>query len=368
MATPLQSRQSSPDELKNIEEFLSGINSQAIISGIEKMATSRTGKIRLDSGEKNASKAHQRITLRLTPELQQKWVSVIEELSQAQGKNLNEVKKRASGEFAAAFKDGQLVIEVKEDGKRTAYASEKTAENIQNGKILLKKNGNQTIAYDSIKVIDSAGFTLIANTFITNMLAAAEPSATLTSESITSGNPESKVQASAQTGMSKVVVQKSPEKKVTITQSEAATPEKTEAQKRRELEKQEEKLIEAERDRQHALQSKEREKDREEDKVQAAEDRQEDIREKDKESVVQHEETTEKIKEATVVHEETAEKLKESMVVHEETAEKIEESKVVQTETAEKIKEGVIAHEEAKVIEAMKAEETAPSDPAETVT
>lgn len=245
--------------IANIKEFFSAIDSHEIAAGFKRMAKSGSNKIKFHGD------AHF-LTVRFTPEIQAKWKKVIEEFGHIDANPITtDVSKRASGEFAAAFKDGQILIEVKQNGKRVAFASEKTAENIREGKLQLLKNGKEE-QYDSISILSHEDYEDIANTFVQHVQAEMEPAAVLSKESITA-TKETAPQQPPQQAPTLTAVQAAKK----TAQAPLKKPKKPEEVEETELLRKEERELEYERDVQHEKLTEEREIERQKEKVEHSE-------------------------------------------------------------------------------------------------
>lgn len=273
MAVPLQSRDNIPEELKNYKKILSEMDSDMLVAGVRK------GKIRLGTGDKTTTRgAGRRMTLRMTPDLQKKWVGVIDELSKTTADTLPEIKQRASVQFAAAFKGGGFVIEVKDNGNRTAYATEETAKQLQDGTIVLKKNGTSTLQYESVNVIHSEEFLQdLSSSFLTIILQDNEPAAIVKSESIKDTKDTSHASVAVHTDISDKVKLADSDKKVPVKKPETAKREKTEAEINNDIRKNEEAAHEQEHNIQHAELTEEREQNRVEAKLESSEQTHEEV-------------------------------------------------------------------------------------------
>ena len=256
MVIPMQPRESSSNDLKEI---------------LSEIASAKNIKHRGSGTFRIATKGQRRLTVRMTPEMQQKWVRAHHEYSQATKDTLPEMKRRASVQFAAAFRGGGFVIEVKDKGSRTAYATEETVKNIQEGKIVLQKNGGNTITYDSINVIHSEDFLRdLTSSFINMILEENEHAASLTSDAIKETIDPAHEHA-IHTDITSTLKPADPDKIVSVKKQEIVKREKTESQLNEELQKDEQKALEADRDLQHAEQTKEQQEERKQDKLEYAE-------------------------------------------------------------------------------------------------
>ncbi len=229
----LMTASSSPEDLRYLSQFLDSLDADSLVSSFDQSAQSGKSKIRVPMLGRKADKATPRLTLRLTPRFHEKWSSVVDELSKMPRTNLPAMRKRASVEFVAAFKQGQFVLEVKEGDKLTAYATPETATDLETGAIELVKKGKK-FRYDKIKTISHKDFEAIADHFMTNYNASNEAQAQVTSEAITTSQQPTAAKNVAPPEIAKTAVQATTSQK-TATQEELGK--KTEGQKQ--LEQQE---------------------------------------------------------------------------------------------------------------------------------
>ncbi len=276
MANPMEFAAGSSDDIKNFEDFFSNVGGSVVAESLEKLAAGKSRKMKFAWHGKNADRAKASITLRLTPEIHKKWLKVVDEFSDAKTALSPEFRKRASGEFAAAFKDGNIVIEVKEKigkkTKRTAFASKRTAQNIRDGIFKLSRKDGQTKDYDAIKVIEHDDFKSIAQSFITSIKTFEEPTADVTSESIEAANEENHVEAPITNPPTEVAV-KSASKKGAASGANKPLTEKSTASQEAQLLKEQEEALEAERELLRKKKAEEQEALKEKNKIEHEEEK-----------------------------------------------------------------------------------------------
>ncbi|MBS0635402.1 MAG: hypothetical protein JSR37_08075 [Verrucomicrobia bacterium] len=264
MTVPGDFLRSSREDVAGFQEFFSTLGTQQLNAGLELMIKNGESKVKF-------SRDKQALTIRFTPEMQAKWKAAMEEVPSDGAPLTAEVSRRASGEFAAAFKDGQILIEVKEGGKRFAYASEKTAENIRNGTFQLRKNGKEQ-HYDGIRIMDHSDFEAIANSFILHVQAENTPSASLSSEHIVA-TKDTAVHNVAQQPPTATAIQAAKK----TAQAPLKKPKKPEDVEEEALLRKEERDLENERDRLHEKLNEEKKILREKEKVEDSEIKHEEI-------------------------------------------------------------------------------------------
>lgn len=263
---------SSSADVTLLSQFMSEIDENDIAANFENLATKNKRKMTFALGGKNATHDAKAVTLRFRPQF-------LKELHASAHKMMpGEVRQRANSDISAAFKNGQIVLEVvNKDNTRTAYASEATAKELHEEKLVLQNRDGKKAKYAEIKVIDKHDFESISQSMLRNAVTLTA-SETITTEAITE-NAEHKANATAHAGIQQVTVQKSRTEKVTLTPPPAKKPAKPKDVEEQELLKSEEKNIEADRDRLHEKHTEEQKITREQDKIEDMEQREEQAKE-----------------------------------------------------------------------------------------
>lgn len=263
---------SSSADVTLLSQFMSEIDENDIAANFENLATKNKRKMTFTLGGKNATHDAKAVTLRFRPQF-------LKELHASAHKMVpGEVRQRANSDISAAFKNGQIVLEVvNKDNTRTAYASEATAKELHEEKLVLKNREGKKAKYSEIKVINKHDFESISQSMLRNAVTLIA-SETVTTESITE-NTEHKASQSTHIGLQQITVQKSNTEKVTVTAPPAKKPAKPKDVEEQELLKSEEKNIEADRDRLHEKHTEEQKITREQDKIEDMEQREEQAKE-----------------------------------------------------------------------------------------
>jgi len=223
-------------------------------------------------GGKQANHSAKAVTIRFTPKFLKNWHA------EAKAINPAEVRKRANKDLAAAFKGGQIVLEVlNKDDTRTTYASEKTAKKIRTNKLQLSKKHAESSKDAEIKVIDAKGFEDIANSLLVNMRSSNETTASVTTDAINETTQSE--QAPQSRASTQFLVQKNADKTLTVSAKPAQKSKKPKEVEDAELLKEEEKYLATQRDKKHEQQADAFEKKRQIDKTRDIETRQEDVKE-----------------------------------------------------------------------------------------
>ncbi len=265
----------STDDLTRISQFFSDISEDDLVSNFEKMASKSKRKMTFTLGGKNATHSAKAVTIRFTPKFLKNWHPESKAINPA------EVRKRANTDLAAAFKGGQIVLEVlNKDDTRTAYASEKTAKKIRTNKLQLSKKHAENSTYAEIKVVDAKGFEAIANSLLANIRTSNESMPMITTDTL---NETSQSEQSTQKlAPTQFLVQKNADKTVTLSPKPTQKSKKPKEVEDTELLKEEEKYLATQRDKKHEKQADAFEKKRQIDKTENIETRQEDVKDETK--------------------------------------------------------------------------------------
>ncbi|MCE5293032.1 MAG: hypothetical protein LLF94_00275 [Chlamydiales bacterium] len=232
---PTEYSSSTETDIKYIESLLNGIDTKAMNKKFVQLGQHRTNKIKFNTAETGSNAT---VTIRLTHEQQEVWINLINNVIQSDGADLADVKQKANDNFAAAFKDGNVVIEVKENGKRTAFASEQTANELRAGKLLLTKKDGTTKNYDSVKTMEHKDFDAIVSKFIQSIQVNADPTAVLSSDHIAAKHEENPVMSSSHISPTQVAVKTGSKAAVTVPVA-SSTPAKAKTKAKEALDTQE---------------------------------------------------------------------------------------------------------------------------------
>lgn len=236
MTNPLETSGNATD-FNTILESLTGLTEDELYESMRLAAASKKANLKIPYLQNNDRK-NRAMTIRFLPEMHKKFLEVGDEIIRQKGALTAEIKRKASDTFTAALTKGDVIIEVKKNGRRSAYASPEMAKKIQDHKLELSDGHGKTKNYDGVIVVDIKNFQTLANAFLKRLQTATQAQKQTTTEEIKAAQPSD---ATVLPTTPTVVVQ-TPDKKVSIGQKKEAPP-----AEKPDLLKQQEKGLEAER-------------------------------------------------------------------------------------------------------------------------
>ncbi len=232
MSTPV-------DELGRLSQYLSEISEADLVTNFEQMAV-RGGRKMTFSVKGPNVKA---LTIRFTPEFLKEWQPEAKDIKKA------DVRSRANSDLSLAFKQGNAVLEVlNADNSRTAYVSEKTKKLLDDKTLTLKKSNGDEAAYTEIKVLSEESFETMLHTLIQHIAEPSEHIPQVSKEEIAENAENVPLQPAQQNTPPVTAAKTSAKQKTPPVSIKSKKPKEVEEA---ELEKQEEKQLEHERDRIH---------------------------------------------------------------------------------------------------------------------
>jgi len=219
MAHPLETASGGAD-FTAILNSLMGLKEEELLESMRLAAVSKKGNLKIGFQAQNSTRKNRAMTIRLLPDVHKKFMEVGQELLKEKGPIPNEIKRRASTTFTAALTKGEVIIELKKDGKRSAFASPEMAQKLKDHKLELSDGHGKTKSYDGVVVVELKSFQQLADAFVKNLQNPQQPQKQTTAEVIKATQTEQ----SAPPAAPAIVVQ-TPEKKVSLGQpKEEAAP------------------------------------------------------------------------------------------------------------------------------------------------
>lgn len=224
-------------DFNTILESLTGLTEDELYESMRLAAASKKANLKIPYMQNNERK-NRAMTIRFLPEMHKKFLEVGNEIIRQKGTLSAEIKRKASDTFTAALTKGDVIIELKKNGRRSAYASPEMAKKIHDHKLELSDGHGKTKNYDGVIVVDIKNFQTLANAFLKRLQSPNQAQKQTTVEEIKAAQPSD---ATALPAAPTVVIQTA-DKKVSIGQKKDAPP-----AEKPDLLKQQEKGLEAER-------------------------------------------------------------------------------------------------------------------------